>query len=75
MICFCCDRKCDPKYKPYAGGYCSEECWYQDGCPTAATVRGMILERSEKEVEELDDSSDIEEDVTSLISRWNDENK
>lgn len=75
MICFSCDRKCDPRYEPYAGGYCCEECWYQDGCPSKATVRGMILERSEKAIDELNDPSDFEEDVMNLISRWNSENK
>jgi len=75
MICLNCDRECDPRYEPYALSYCCEDCWYNDGCPSNSTVRGMILERSDKAIEDLNDNSDMEEDVTKLIERWKNEDR
>jgi len=73
MICLNCDRECDPRYDPYVLSYCCEDCWYQAGCPSKSTVRGMMMERSDKAIEDINDSTEFDETVDKLIGRWNDD--
>lgn len=43
MRCIGCSRKLE-RFAPYAYVYCSEQCWYNDGCASAKTVSSWLLQ-------------------------------
>jgi hypothetical protein len=42
--CNNCSRRLERFKAAYASFYCSEQCWYNDGCPGGKTVSSWLLQ-------------------------------
>lgn len=58
MNCLACGRHTGALY---AGGYCSEECWYNDGCASELTISKLILKKAQQVPDGIEETQENEE--------------
>lgn len=54
MKCLTCSNDTTKYGAPYALGYCSESCWYNDGCPSETSVVKRLHENTSGDITKVD---------------------